>query len=319
MTNPNDNSGNPLQALWRRLRGGSEQQEQQEKAEAAAAPEVQEEPELEEVPEEEINSQTDESRKRPLVAVVDDDSEILRYISSELSEHYFVNTYSDGRKAYSGILRDIPDAVVSDVMMPGIDGFKLCAKLKSNPYTNHIPVILLTAKTGEASQVEGLSTGADIYLPKPFSIDVLMLSIRNLLTSRRVLSNKIAGRESGENVIDKVQLTSPDEKLMKRVMAAINKHLSDGEISIEEIAQEIGISRVHLYRKMKELTNQTPRDLIRNLRLEQAERLLREEGQSITEVMYACGFNSLASFSTIFKNRYGMSPREYIKQHQESN
>jgi AraC-like DNA-binding protein len=188
---------------------------------------------------------------------------------------------------------------------------------KSNVNTNHIPVILLTAKSRDEDRLEGLETGADAYIVKPFNMDILRRTIVNLLNARNLLRNKFTGNESQENKVDDVQMKSPDERLLERVMATINKNIGNSELSVDMIADEVGISRVHLHRKMKELTNQTPHDLIRNIRLKQAANLLANQHQNVTEVMYACGFNNSASFSTMFKNMYGMSPREYMKEHQQ--
>ena len=189
--------------------------------------------------------------------------------------------------------------------------------IKSNVNTNHIPVILLTAKSRDEDRLEGLETGADAYIVKPFNMDILRRTIINLLSARNLLRNKFTGNESQSKKVDEVQMKSPDERLLDRVMAVINKNMDNSDLSVDMIAEEVGISRVHLHRKMKELTNQTPHDFIRNIRMKQAANLLANQHQNITEVMYACGFSNAASFSTMFKNIYGMSPREYIKEHQQ--
>jgi YesN/AraC family two-component response regulator len=213
------------------------------------------------------------------------------------------------------VLRSGADLVVSDVMMPEMDGNQLCAKLKMNPNTNFIPVILLTAKNRDEDKLEGLETGADAYIVKPFNMDILRRTIANLLNSHRLLRLKYERNDVLEEQVDEVKIKSPDEKLLDRVMATINAHLDDSDLSIDMIADEVGISRVHLHRKMKELTGQTPHDFIRNIRLKRAAYLLTGQGVNVTEVMYACGFSNSASFSTVFKKFYGVSPREYMKEH----
>ena len=203
---------------------------------------------------------------------------------------------------------------MSDVMMPEMDGNTLCSKIKSNPSTNHIPVILLTAKNRDEDKLEGLETGADAYIVKPFNMDILRHTITNLLNSHRLLQLKYGRNDNLEEQVDDVKMKSPDEKLLDRVMVAINSHLDDSDLSVDMIADEVGISRVHLHRKMKELTGQTPHDFIRNIRLKQAANLLANQGMNVTEVMYACGFSNSASFSTVFKKFYGMSPRDYMNE-----
>ncbi len=257
------------------------------------------------------------SSKRPTVVIVEDDDEIRDYLIAELNSTYRVISFNNGADALPNILREIPSLVISDVMMPQMDGNTLCAKVKSNVNTNHIPVILLTAKTRDEDRLESLETGADLYFTKPFNMDILRRSIANLISSRRLMENKFGGKQDHSEHIDDIEIESADEKLLNRILAVVNANLSNSDLNIDMICTEVGISRVHLHRKMKELTNQTPHDFIRNLRLKQAARLLSRKGQNITEVMYRCGFNSTTSFSTMFKKMYGLSPREYMKEHAE--
>lgn len=254
--------------------------------------------------------------KRHTVIIVEDDDDIREYLLNELSSTYRVLAYENGKVALPAIIRERPQIVVSDVMMPEMDGKTLCAKIKQNINTNYIPVIMLTAKTRDEDMLEGLETGADLYLTKPFNMDILRRNIANLISSRRVLQNKFTGKEDMKTDLDNVELENADEKLLSRIKAVINANLGNSDLNIDLICSEVGISRVHLHRKMKELTNQTPHDYIRNLRMKQAARMLKQKGQSITEIMYRCGFNSATSFSTMFKKIYGMSPREYMKAHE---
>ena len=255
------------------------------------------------------------SNYKMTIVIAEDDDEIRGYLENELSKDYDVRACTNGREALSEVLHTKPDLVVSDVMMPEMDGNTLCSKIKTNPSTNHIPVILLTAKNRDEDKLEGLETGADSYIVKPFNMDILRRIIINLLNSHRLLQLKYGRNDSLEEQVEDVKMKSPDEKLLDRVMAAINEHLDDSELSVDMIAEQVGISRVHLHRKMKELTGQTPHDFIRNLRLKQAANLLANHGMNVTEVMYACGFSNSASFSTVFKKFYGMSPRDYMKEH----
>ena len=247
------------------------------------------------------------------IVIVEDEEDIQEYLKAQLSSDFKIRTYPNGKVALNEILKNKPDLVISDIMMPEMDGTTLCAKLKSNINTNDVPIILLTAKSREEDQLEGLQTGADAYILKPFNMDILHRNIINLLTVRRTLRNKFTGNESQNHQVEQIEMQTPDNSLMQRVMEVINENINDSDLSVDMIAQKVGISRVHLHRKMKELTNQTPHSFIRNIRLQQAAKLLKDGKQSITEVMYACGFSNSASFSTMFKNIYGCSPREYMQ------
>ena len=246
------------------------------------------------------------------IVIVEDEEDIQEYLKAQLSSDFKIRTYPNGKVALNEILKNKPDLIISDIMMPEMDGTTLCTKLKANINTNDVPIILLTAKSREEDQLEGLQTGADAYILKPFNMDILRRTIINLLTMRRTLKNKFTGKESQEEKMEQRKIQTPDDALMQRVMEVINENISDSDLSVDMIAQKVGISRVHLHRKMKELTNQTPHCFIRNIRLQQAAKLLKNGKQSITEVMYACGFSNSASFSTMFKNLYGCSPREYM-------
>ena len=247
------------------------------------------------------------------IVIVEDEEDIQDYLKAQLSSDFKIRTYPNGKVALNEILKNKPDLIISDIMMPEMDGTTLCAKLKSNINTNDVPIILLTAKSREEDQLEGLQTGADAYILKPFNMDILRRTIINLLTMRRTLKNKFTGKERQEEKVEQKKIQTPDDALMQRVMEVINENIGDSDLSVDMIAQKVGISRVHLHRKMKELTNQTPHCFIRNIRLQQAAKLLKDGKQSITDVMYACGFSNSASFSTMFKNLYGCSPREYMQ------
>lgn len=247
------------------------------------------------------------------IVIVEDEEDIQDYLKAQLASDFKIRTYPNGKVALNEILKNKPDLIISDVMMPEMDGTTLCTKLKANINTNDVPIILLTAKSREEDQLEGLQTGADAYILKPFNMEILRRTIINLLTMRRTLKNKFTGKESQEEKVEQRKIQTPDDTLMQRVMEVINENISDSDLSVDMIAQKVGISRVHLHRKMKELTNQTPHSFIRNIRLQQAAKLLKDGKQSITDVMYICGFSNSASFSTMFKNLYGCSPREYMQ------
>ena len=280
------------------------------------------EPETNEIEESEtlesVEALFDNRRGKPRIVIAEDDDEIRSYLEQELSGDYEVQTCRNGREALAEVYRTLPDIVISDIMMPEMDGNALCSQLKTNPQTNHIPIILLTAKNRDEDKLEGLETGADAYIVKPFNMEILRRTIINQVNARQLLRQKFGKTDRLEEQVEDVKMKSPDEKLLERMMATINKHLNNSDLSVDMIAEEVGISRVHLHRKMKELTGQTPHDFIRTLRLKQAAHLLATRNMNITEVVYACGFSNAASFSTMFKSVYGMSPREYMKEHQKA-
>ena len=262
------------------------------------------------------NKELPKVNKRQKIVVAEDDSEIRDYLKTELSSDYDVICCANGKEGLSAILKHLPDLVISDIMMPEMDGNTLCSKIKSNAATNHIPVILLTAKSREEDQLEGLEMGADSYIVKPFNMDILRRTIINLIHTHQTLQLKFGRNDQLEELVDDIKMKSPDDKLLERVMSVINKNLGNADLNVNIIADEVGISRVHLHRKMKELTGQTPHDFIRNIRMKKAANLLSGGNMNVSEVMYACGFSNAASFSTVFKKMYGLSPRDYMNEHQ---
>lgn len=250
------------------------------------------------------------TQKRARILLVDDEEDIRFFLRDELKE-YLILEASNGKDALEIILKEEPDLVISDVMMPYMDGNTLCKKIRQNININHIPVILLTAKSNMQDRLLGLEIGADAYLTKPFNIDEMTTIVANLLMNRRRLRTKFKTQEQQELLLDKIELKSSDELFLERVMKVINENLSDPDLNVEKLAQNVGISRVHMHRKLKALTNQSARDFIRNLRLKQAAQLLAEKKHSISEVAYASGFSNLSHFSNTFKEQYGYSPKEW--------
>ena len=256
--------------------------------------------------------------KRALL--VEDDEAIRQYVESELSSDLSVHMCGNGQDAWDYIVSHPGkvDIVVSDIMMPVMDGMTLCQKLKSNFNTNHIPVVLITALGSDADRIAGISNGADAYVSKPFNIDVLRTTILQLLKTRQVLQGKFKSDKQQEENIDQVEMVSPDEHLMKRVMKVINENMDNPELSVEIIADKVGISRVHFYRKMKDLTGQSPRDFVKYVRLKEAARMLEDKDYDITGVSIATGFKSLSAFSTSFKALYGLTPTEWMKKSEKN-
>ena len=258
------------------------------------------------------------SKSKYRVLIVEDDDEIRRYICQELGRDFHMQECRNGKEAFTYILKKTPDLIISDIMMPEMDGMTLCSKVKQNINTNHIPVILLTAKSREEDNLEGLSIGADAYITKPFSIEILRQSTFNLIKSRERLRNNFQGNQTQKERMQELEIESPDERLLDRIMKVINDNIANPELNVEMVAETVGISRVHLHRKLKELTNQSTRDLIRNLRLKQAATLLAKKRQSINEVAALTGFTNVAYFSTAFKELYGMTPTAYMEQNAAS-
>lgn len=248
------------------------------------------------------------------VLIVEDDEEIRNYIAKEFGDKFHIMESRNGKEALEQIFKKTPDLVISDIMMPEMDGFTLCRKIKQNVNLNHIPVILLTAKTREEDNLEGLNTGADAYIMKPFNIEILQKTVENLINTRQQLRKVFTGQQNLENKVQKLEVKSPDEKLMERIMKVINENIGNPNLTIETITTEVGISRVHLHRKLKELTNQTTRDFIRNIRLKEAARLLSEKQHTISEIAMLTGFTDPNNFSTTFKELYGMPPSMYMKE-----
>ena len=248
------------------------------------------------------------------VLIVEDDEEIRNYIAKEFADKFHIMESCNGKEALELIFKKTPDLVISDIMMPEMDGLTLCRKIKQNVNLNHIPVILLTAKTREEDNLEGLNTGADAYIMKPFNIEILQKTVENLINTRQQLRKVFTGQQNQESKVQKLEVKSPDEKLMERIMKVINENISNPNLTIETITTEVGISRVHLHRKLKELTNQTTRDFIRNIRLKEAARLLSEKQYTISEIATLTGFTDPNNFSTTFKELYGMPPSMYMKE-----
>lgn len=248
------------------------------------------------------------------VLIVEDDEEIRNYIAKEFGDKFHIMESRNGKEALEQIFKKTPDLVISDIMMPEMDGLTLCRKIKQNVNLNHIPVILLTAKTREEDNLEGLNTGADAYIMKPFNIEILQKTVENLINTRQQLRKVFTGQQNLENKVQKLEVKSPDEKLMERIMKVINENIGNPNLTIETITTEVGISRVHLHRKLKELTNQTTRDFIRNIRLKEAARLLSEKQHTISEIAMLTGFTDPNNFSTTFKELYGMPPSMYMKE-----
>lgn len=246
------------------------------------------------------------------VLVVDDEDEMRNYISNVLEPYFKIKTCSNGRDALREVFNDVPDLVLSDVVMAGGDGYTLCEKIKHNIKLKKTAVVLLTGKSENEEKIKGLDCGANAYITKPFNTDVLIKTLQNILVNGDILKNSF-GRNTEKAVenIDIPDVKSPDEQLMERIIKVINRNLSNSDLTSEMIASEAGVSRMHLHRKLKELTGQTTGVFVRNIRLQAAAKMLEEKHHNITEVSRECGFSSPSAFTTAFKDLYGVTPKDY--------
>jgi CheY-like chemotaxis protein len=214
-----------------------------------------------------LDPETVHNRRSYRIMVIDDDEDMLNYINYELSSDFKVSTFNNGKEAIKAIAEVNPDIIISDIMMPDFDGMALCRKLNNNINTNHIPVILLTADSREEMQREALRNGADYYLTKPINVETLKCVVYRLIEQREKLKNIYKGHQETEVQSDIVKVTDYEEQFIKRVDEAIIKNIGNSEFSVEQLADAVGVGRVHLYRKIKSYSNQSPRDYIRNVRL----------------------------------------------------
>ena len=268
---------------------------------------------LPEAPSEQVAPQAPASRKK--IAVVEDEDEIRSYLISELSPYYRVTGFPDGQPAFEAIMQGNFDLVLSDVMMPGMDGEELCRKIRGNVRLSHIPVILLTARASDEDRLTSLEIGANAFIAKPFNVELLKKTVQNLLQTQDRLRNTFSGQQVPADQIATPDLKSPDERLLERVVKVINDNLNNPDLTSEMIAKEVGLSRVHLYRKLKELTNQSARNYFRNIRLTKAAELLSKKKMAVAEVAYQVGFANPNNFATAFKELYGVSPTQYMDGH----
>ena len=251
------------------------------------------------------------------ILLVDDDIEICRYIKTELSDWYRFVICNNGKEALKQLLSGDFDLVVSDVVMPEMDGITLLRNIKGNANISHVPVIMLTSKSEISDRLEGIKLGADAYLAKPFSLEELHLTIDNLIDNVRRLKGKFSGALKQDDKVEKVEVKGYDEELMERIMKVVNENLSDSDFNVEKMCDEVGVSRTQLHRKLKEMTGVPTSEFLRNIRLNEAARLIREHKINITQVSYMVGFANNSHFSTAFKKYFGMSPTEYAAKYTE--
>lgn len=246
---------------------------------------------------------------KPTLLIVDDNPEIRKYLLTCFYTEYKIIEAENGEEGIKKANTCAPDLIISDVMMPIMDGMEFCKTIKTNITTSHIPVILLTALSSKEHLIEGLETGADIYLTKPFYIDVLKLNVRNLLEARKKLRERFAYTDIMEP--SEVTVNSVDERFLKKVMSIIEKNLSNSEYDIEDFVEEMGMGRSAFYRKLKQVSGQSPNEFIRIVRLKRAAQLIKKQTGTISEISYETGFIDPAYFTRCFKKQFGVTPSEF--------
>jgi signal transduction histidine kinase/DNA-binding NarL/FixJ family response regulator len=246
---------------------------------------------------------------QPVILIVEDNADVRQHICENFEKEYVVKQAKNGKEGWEKATAIVPDLIMSDVMMPEMDGVELCKKLKTDERTSHIPVILLTARADVENKIEGLETGADDYITKPFNIKELLTRSKNLIEQRKKLREKYTHQidlEPGEIAVE-----SADERFLKRALEVIEKNMGDCDFDVNNFYPEMNMSRMQLFRKLKALVNQTPSELIRNMRLKRAAQLMKQKFGNIAEITYEVGFNNLSYFAKCFKEKFGVLPSEY--------
>ena len=261
-------------------------------------------------------AKVEEKDDKPCLLIVDDNSDLRTYLRGCLDPLYYISEARNGEEGFNKATENIPDLIISDVMMPKMDGYELCKKLKTDVRTSHIPVILLTARASKESRIEGLETGADDFIIKPFDGDELLVRIKNLLEQRNRISNLIKERLqksnlSGYFIIEDSGITSMDEQFLKRAFETMKGHFNNPDFNVQGFSSEMHMSRNQLHLKIRALTRHTPVEFIRIYRLNRAAGLIKKKSATIAEIAYDVGFSSPSYFSECFHKQFGMLPSEY--------
>jgi DNA-binding response OmpR family regulator len=269
-----------------------------------------------EISEEELIPTTDirTSKSKPqqeFVLIVEDNSDVRSYIREQLETDYRVIECCNGEEGITKAQNEIPDIIITDVMMPKMDGYQFSTKIRNDEKTSHIPIIMLTAKAGLDDRINGLETGVDDYLTKPFSAKELKVRVKNLIHLRKQLRKRF----STATVIKPTQVTavSVDQEFLQKVLKTIEINFEDEQFGVEKLAEQVNMSVSQLSRKLNALVDQPPGQLIRSLRLQRAADLLKQNAGTVAEICYKVGFNDQAYFSRAFKKQFGSSPTDYKK------
>ncbi len=255
-------------------------------------------------------------RKTETILLVEDNEELRNYLKEQLEDNYKIETAKDGLQGLKKVKRTAPDIVISDVMMPEMDGLELCQHIKKTKELCHIPVLLLTAKDAQIHKIEGLEHGADDYIPKPFNLTELKTRIKNIINNRNLIQQKFRDNEILPN-LQEIKINSYDEKLMKSVVKIVKEQFDKPNFTVDYLSGEVGLSRVHLSRKLKALTGVGPAEYIKDFRLKHAVEMLKKGSFKIADISYAVGYQDVQYFSKTFKAKYGSSPAKYIEKEKE--
>ena len=258
------------------------------------------------------NDECEIDKNSPLILIVDDNEDFRTFMRECLEEKYQLVEAVDGIDAWKKIPDLQPDIIISDVMMPNMDGNQLCMTVKGDLRTSHIPIILLTARTAEEQKIEGLETGADDYITKPFNLNILLLRIKKLLENQKNRQSTFTKQIEPEP--SQIAITSLDEKLITQAIEYVENNIDRSELSVEELSRELGMSRVHLYKKLTAITGRSPVEFIRIIRLKRAAQMLKESQLNVSEIAYSVGFNNPKYFSRYFKDEFGMLPSDFKNQ-----
>lgn len=245
-----------------------------------------------------------------IMLIVEDNADVRHFIADHFNSSFKTVEARNGEEGWQVALKTIPDIIISDIIMPDVDGYEFCRRIKNDERTSHIPVLLLTALHSKDHELKGLASGADDYITKPFDLPVLQAKVENMLSIRESLKEKYAGTVilEPQNVI----LSSPDERFLQKAIEVVEKNMADCDLDIESFAVKVGVSRMQLYRKLHALTNMTVKEFIRHIRLKRATQLLVQHKMTISEVAYEVGFKDLSHFRKCFRREFGMSAKEYI-------
>jgi len=247
-----------------------------------------------------------------IMLIVEDNPDVRFFIKSHFNSVYRILEAKNGQDGWEHALQTIPDIIISDIMMPDVDGYEFCKRIKKDERTSHIPILLITALHSKEHELKGLSYGADDYITKPFDLQVLQAKVENMLSVRESLKEKFTGTVILEpkNVI----ISSPDERFLQKAIEIVELNIADSDLDIEQFAVKVGVSRMQLYRKLHALTDMTVKEFIRHIRLKRATQLLVQKKMNISEIGFAVGFKDLSHFRKCFRREFGMSASEYINQ-----
>ena len=260
--------------------------------------------------------ETQKRGKKRTIVIVEDNEDLRFYLKDNLKGQYHVEEAANGKEGWEKIKLVNPDLVVSDLMMPLMDGVELARKIKTETLTAHIPIILLSAMGSEEKQLEGLKAGVNDYITKPFTFEILASKIRNLVAQQKLLQKRF--QTQIEVNPSEVTVTPVDEKFLKQALEIVEKHMDEPEFSVEDFSSEMFMNRVTLYRKILSITGKTPLEFIRSIRLKRAAQLLEKSGMSISEIAYEVGFNNPKNFSKFFKEEFHVTPSQYLANKKET-